>query len=566
MVATRRGMLRCVLPVVLTVAVACAGGGSGDADRNPGPGTTRPPSPGTWSSFGFDNANSRFNAGETALSPTSVKTLAPSWHVEGLAGLAGTPAVVDGIVYAGDWKGEVHAWDAATGRPLWTTPLGGGTIMSSPTIAGDALYVIGGRMLHRLDRATGAVRWRTAVSDHPIAIAPASPVAVDGLVLQGMASGELIFRSPQYTFRGSLAAFDANTGEERWRRWFTANDATSGAGVGIWSTPSLDTARGLAYVGTGNTYAPPAAPLSDSVVAIRYGTGEIAWSKQFTYPDVWSIGHAEGLDADVGAGPNLWSAKGRDLVGAGDKRGVYHALDRVTGEVVWETPMTGGSTLGGVIGTAAYGEGHLYVGSNVGGPGNSPTGTAQVLALHATTGTVVWRHDLPGAIYASITAVPGLVLVGTTEKAMVALDARGGQELWRFTAPEQVGGGPSVVDGTVYWGYGFAIAGPGSGIGGLYAFRPGGPPPAAVGPGGSVPASRGAEVFRASCASCHGPEGQGGVGPSMKGIAERRSEAEHLRVVREGIEGSQMKGFQEVLSEADIAAVVDYERTRLSPG
>ncbi len=52
---------------------------------------------------------------------------------------------------------------------------------------------------------------------------------------------------------------------------------------------------------------------------------------------MFSAGNPTGKDADVGASPNLWTSNGRDLVGAGDKAGVYHALDRDTGQVVWET-------------------------------------------------------------------------------------------------------------------------------------------------------------------------------------------------------------------------------------
>ena len=88
--------------------------------------------------------------------------------------------------------------------------------------------------------------------------------------------------------------------------------------------------------GTGNNYSEPTGPLADSILAIDYKTGELAWSRQFTAPDVFSAGNPTGKDADVGASPNLWSSNGRALVGAGDKAGVYHALDRDTGQLVWE--------------------------------------------------------------------------------------------------------------------------------------------------------------------------------------------------------------------------------------
>ncbi|MDZ7733785.1 MAG: c-type cytochrome [Acidimicrobiia bacterium] len=37
----------------------------------------------------------------------------------------------------------------------------------------------------------------------------------------------------------------------------------------------------------------------------------------------------------------------------------------------------------------------------------------------------------------------------------------------------------------------------------------------------------GEEVFSASCASCHGPDGGGGLGPDLEGVAERLTREEH---------------------------------------
>lgn len=551
------------------MAAALVVGGCASDDAEPAAGTSAPPPgpPGEWTTFGYDLANSRFNPDEAVLTPDNVGELAPAWEIEGDQGVSGTPTVVDGTVYFGDWAGVVHAVAATDGTERWATPLEGGNVMSSVTVVDDALYVTTNQLLYRLDRSTGAIEWEATSSEHPLAISPGSPVVVDDIVLQGTASGELMIPTDAYSFRGSMAGFDAATGEERWRLWFTEDDETSGAGVGVWSTPSVDPERGLAFIGTGNTYEPPASPLSDAIVAFDYRTGEEAWTAQFTYPDVWSAGNSGGLDADVGAGPNLWTTTdGRDLVGAGDKQGTFHAVDRATGEVVWEADMTGGSVLGGVIGTSAYAEGTLYVGSNAGGEGNMPTGETEVLALDADTGEIRWSTTLPGAIYAPITVVPDLVLAATTEGQMVALDAGSGEQRWSFTAPDQVGSGPSVVDGTVYWGYGFALSlgSESAGLGGLMAFTPSGAPAGGTAPGGEAASGVGADVYRKSCASCHGTKGQGGIGPSLVGVADRLSEDEHLDTVRNGRDGTQMQGFEGTLTDDEIAAVVAHERTALT--
>ena len=52
---------------------------------------------------------------------------------------------------------------------------------------------------------------------------------------------------------------------------------------------------------------------------------------------------------------------------------MFHALDRDTGEVVWETPLTPGSVFGGEIGSAAFVDGRLVRRSNVGDPDDERT-------------------------------------------------------------------------------------------------------------------------------------------------------------------------------------------------
>ena len=173
----------------------------------------------------------------------------------------------------------------------------------------------------------------------------------------------------------------------------------------------------------------------------------------------------------MGASPNLWRSRGRALVGAGDKAGVYHALDRDTGEVAWETTLTPGSVFGGEIGSGALVDGRLVVVSNVGNPAtNAPTNVAKVFALDPASGVVRWEaEDFPGRIFAPVGAVPGVAFVGTDAGTLAALDTRTGRKLWTWNAPARTGCGPSIVHGRVLWGYGFTLFG-GPGPGGVISF------------------------------------------------------------------------------------------------
>ncbi len=461
-------MTRRLIPVVLVVVWAAMSAGVAVAAH--GRGSIADSRRKDWPVYGHDLSNTRLAAREKRITPRSVARLTPSWTKDGLVGVSGTPTVSGHVAYFGDWRGTIRAVEAATGEEVWHTQIGG-FVVGAPAIDGKAVYASSGATLYRLDRDTGAVQWKVVTNEHPLAQINASPVVVDGLVLQGVASFEVTIPKSQYTFRGTIGAYDADTGREVWRLYTTPNDAAGGAGVGIWSTPAVDRKRGLLYVGSGNTYAEPTAPLSDSILAVEYRTGTLSWSRQFTHPDVFSAGHPQGKDADVGASPNLWRSRGRALVGAGDKAGAYHALDRDTGEIAWETTLTPGSVFGGEIGSAALVDGKLVVVSNVGNPAtNAPTNVAKVFALDPASGTIRWEaEDFPGRIFAPVGAVPGVAFVGTDAGTLAALDTRTGRRLWTYDAPARTGCGPSIVNGRVLWGYGFTLFG-GPGPGGVISF------------------------------------------------------------------------------------------------
>jgi mono/diheme cytochrome c family protein len=71
----------------------------------------------------------------------------------------------------------------------------------------------------------------------------------------------------------------------------------------------------------------------------------------------------------------------------------------------------------------------------------------------------------------------------------------------------------------------------------------------------------GRAIYQASCSSCHGSDGGGGVGPAMKGnpFVAGSSDADVAEVIAAGRSGTAMPGFP--LSQEDLDAVVAYLRT-----
>lgn len=79
---------------------------------------------------------------------------------------------------------------------------------------------------------------------------------------------------------------------------------------------------------------------------------------------------------------------------------------------------------------------------------------------------------------------------------------------------------------------------------------------------GGTPAPDGAAVFANRCASCHGSDGGGGLGPQLSGgrAAQRFPNiADQIGVIANGRGG--MPAFGTRLSEAEIKAVTEYTRT-----
>jgi polyvinyl alcohol dehydrogenase (cytochrome) len=435
---------------------------------------------GCWTSYGGNIQNTRNAATETKITKTNAASLHELWRVSGATGATSTPAVFGNAVYFGAWDGTLRAVSATTGTPLWTRQLNGGIIDDSPLLFGDNLYVgDASGNLHAVDPPTGVVRWTKELDPHPNARIFSSPVGVGDIVIVGVASVELALSKPDYTFRGSVVALDAATGALRWRVYMTGNDAQSGAGVSVWSTAAIDTHRKLAYIGTGNTYEAPASPRSDALMAIDYTTGTVRWVRQFTAGDVYVIFRPppQGPDADIGAAPNLFRIGDRDVVGVGDKAGVYAVLDRDTGDTIWAKRFGSGGHLGGIMTTAAYDGTSLYLAANAWtneidfhNVGNTST----TYALDAATGAVRWQRALPSPVFGAMTYANGVVYQPTVTGTVYALNGSTGAILWSSTPGADLGGGISVANGRVFVPYGFwFFASPANPNGGLVAYGPG---------------------------------------------------------------------------------------------
>ncbi|HEX6358376.1 PQQ-binding-like beta-propeller repeat protein [Actinophytocola sp.] len=511
---------RVTLAAIVFVAVGAVGAVQG------APTAAQPGS--AWPMGGHDHANTRWNPVERTLSPATVPNLTAKWTHATRGDVSATPAVVGGAVYFPDWGGGFSKVDAATGEPLWqrSVPeyvgIAEAVSRSSPAVVGDTVYIgtqRGARLL-AIDTATGDLRWSTTMDDHPSAILTQSPMVSGGIVFQGVSSDEEIAAiDPAYdccTFRGSVAAVDAATGEILWRTYLNpgteAGSAGRYSGTAVWSgTPAIDPRTRTLYITTGNNYTVPdsveecqesggtpseCAPDNhlNSIVALDTRTGAIKWASGEDTFDTWNGGciigpppnncpPIAGPDHDFADGAHLLTVRGPDgrprkLVGAGQKSGIYWMVDATTGEIVWSAAAGPGSPVGGIQwGTATDGDRVYLVETNFfraeyGLPDGQVIDYSSFAALDAATGEVVWQIPEPhgGLAQGAVSVANGVLYAGSLAGHMYAIDAATGEVRWESRGEGSSNAGPAIVNGTVYWGNGYQRAGIGTASRTFYAF------------------------------------------------------------------------------------------------
>jgi polyvinyl alcohol dehydrogenase (cytochrome) len=471
----------------------------------------------------------RSQPAELTISAGNVGQLKVKWIFTTDGDVSATPTISSGAVYAPDWAGNIFAISAKTGQRIWQHQVAeyngrsGSISRVSPLVLPNEVVIgdmdpnfqepHGGANIIAVDPATGKRLWITQVETHAAAVITGSPVANNGVIYVGVSSTEEgLATVPGYaccTFRGSVVALDQRTGKILWKT-FTIPDnsgVTGGfSGGSVWQSPAIDPSRNSLYIGVGNNYSVPSASEqceasnlasgssdtctppddhADSAMALDLTTGAMKWSTKTVGYDVWNLDcfislepgatpcpNPAGPDFDFsGSGPNLIG----NIVGFGQKSGMYWAFDPGTGNVLWSQLVGPGGPLGGTEwgtasdGTAIYvptsDSAHLaYTLPN----GNSITWGSWA-ALDVKTGNLLWQIADPTSGTADIGAASvanGVVYVGSLSGFMYALNAKTGTILWSFNSGGSVIDGPSIVNGVVYWGSGYSRHSSTPGIGG----------------------------------------------------------------------------------------------------
>lgn len=293
------------------------------------------------------------------INKSNVKRLVPIWNASLMndQGELASPTVYNGVMYAINGKWTI-AIDIETGNQLWRTQVelepgirrvafhrGGATIYN-----GKLFRVTIDNHLVALDMKTGKQLWNQKFADAKEGFySTGGPIVANGVLISGMAGGES-------TTRGFLDGWDPDTGKKLWRRytipapgepgsetWPQGTDAWKVGGGPTWRSGSYDTQLDLVYWGTGNAepYDPkPRGSLdslyTNSVLAIKPKTGEIACYYQYTPNDVYDV---DSVDEQVLADIQV-NGQPRKVMIQANKNGFLYTLDRTNCKLIAAHPIT----------------------------------------------------------------------------------------------------------------------------------------------------------------------------------------------------------------------------------
>lgn len=242
------------------------------------------------------------------------------WRTDRLPQLSGGVAAGGNVVVVGNMRGEVLAFAAEDGRPLWRSVLSAEIISPAALTEGMVVVRSGDNRLHGLDIATGQRKWTYQRPIPALSVrSTAAPVIVDQLAFAGFPGGKVM-----------------------------AVNTTSGAAVWEGTVSLPKGANELERIA--DVVAPPVLGAREVCAVAHQGRlacfdltrGNLLWAKD--------VSSAQGLAIDNRA------------VYVTDDKGAVHAFDRVTGGSLWKQDKLVNRSPG-----APYiRQGHLFVADGLG--------------------------------------------------------------------------------------------------------------------------------------------------------------------------------------------------------
>lgn len=367
--------------------------------------TTRESFPGTWPGYGYDLANTGYNAESGAVGSDARRW---STFVEGYYTLP-APAVSATGVYIGS-RHRLFGLLRSDGTTVWDVDMGSQTDLYThlftPTVQDGVVYGVARDLagadsgsdvpgtVAAIDERSGTIEWRVAP------YVSGSPTVVDGLVVYPTSTATT----------GGIEARSVTDGGQVWRYAFGDRGSAFGAPAyadgTVYATGSVDTGtrrRGrLAALEHGSGDQRWTVAIDDPVTAAPVVAGQavIVADDAGTVYSVDRSDRTERWSVSVGESVYARPAVTPDRVFA-ISRGTLTAIDRSDGAVAWTAPI--GSSHFSTVSVAGE---TVYVGG--------PT----LYAYNVADGSAAWSREIPGyaGAYGGPVVVDGDLFVGACVK------------------------------------------------------------------------------------------------------------------------------------------------------
>jgi outer membrane protein assembly factor BamB len=328
---------------------------------------------------------------QTSAIHNSVRGTPTTWSG---TGWTGTAVKLGDYVYVGSVGGHVYAFEAMTGKLVWSHR-GGAMFKGSLCAYDNKLY--GGNtdnLLRCIDAATGKALWRHDTGRD----LDSSPCVVDGRLY---IAGE----------NGYVRCLDPASGKLHWKTFV--------GGIGAGTLPGSNGSETSPAIADGELYT---ATYDGELYSIDIKDGSIRWKA------------STGDDTDasmVVAGDLVYAA-------AEEKASFVYAFARKDGREIWRY---GGNTRGYWSTPAVVGD-RLYVGGD----------DKSLHCIDARSGAAIWTFATGDAIWSSPCVVDGKVVFGSRDGHLYVIDARTGAEISRTAVDGRIISSPCIVGGTIWIG------------------------------------------------------------------------------------------------------------------
>jgi polyvinyl alcohol dehydrogenase (cytochrome) len=426
------------------------------------------------------------------------------------------PAVVGDWLIVGSQFGDLYAINRKTGKPAWhftgNAAIRGAIVVKQNKNATTAFFADYSTTVFAIDVLTGKQLWSQRAAIDPQSATTGSVAVYDGKVFVPISSIEVASAvNGEYNCcfsSGGVVALDEKTGKEIWRYRVISEPARETgkkkngkpfygpSGAPVWCSPTIDTKRGLLYIGTGENYTYPTTNSSDAVQALDLKTGRLVWTFQATRDDAYNAAcpyfincpPKSGPDLDFGMAPILITGKdGRDVLLAGQKSGVVYALSPDGGKMIWQQRIGKGGMLGGIHWGMATDGNYVYAANAdnslaLDNRDSSRKASPGLYALDLYSGKVIWSKATPPCAgkknclpfnSAAPAVIPGIVFAGSLDGHIRGYSTKDGKILWDFDTARDFetingikanggsldGPAPVIADGMLYVNSGYDMFG-----------------------------------------------------------------------------------------------------------